>query len=83
VIPFLGWVVGVVLRWISRLWTTRDKLIGTLGGLSMAEATSTPLSASGSDTPVGSSTPSPAAWPRAAVVASTTHEVEVPIGGRT
>ena len=48
-IPFLGWVVGVVLRWISRLWTTRDKLIGTLGGLSMAEATSTPLSASGSD----------------------------------
>ena len=41
-IPFLGWVVGVVLLWISRLWTTRDKLIGTLGGLSMAEATSTP-----------------------------------------
>jgi hypothetical protein len=33
VIPFLGWVVGVVLVWMSRLWTTRDKLIGTLGGL--------------------------------------------------
>jgi hypothetical protein len=62
VIPFLGWVVGVVLVWLSRLWTTRDKLIGTLGGLSwvvaglgtiMAEALSVPLSASGSDTPVG------------------------------
>ena len=33
-IPFLGWIVGVVLVWLSRLWTTRDKLIGTLGGLS-------------------------------------------------
>ena len=32
VIPFAGWVVGVVLIWLSRLWTTRDKLIGTLGG---------------------------------------------------
>ncbi|HJU01618.1 MAG TPA: hypothetical protein VJ966_10480 [Actinomycetes bacterium] len=34
VIPFLGWIVGVVLVWLSRLWTTRDKLVGTLGGLS-------------------------------------------------
>ena len=34
VIPFAGWVVGVVLVWISRLWTTRDKLIGTIGGMS-------------------------------------------------
>jgi hypothetical protein len=34
VIPFLGWIVGVVLVWLSRLWTTRDKLIGTIGGLS-------------------------------------------------
>jgi hypothetical protein len=34
VIPFAGWVVGVVLVWISRRWTTRDKLIGTLGGMS-------------------------------------------------
>jgi hypothetical protein len=22
VIPFLGWVVGVVLVWLSRVWTT-------------------------------------------------------------
>jgi hypothetical protein len=31
-----GWVVGVVLLWSSRAWTTTDKLIGTLvlpGGL--------------------------------------------------
>jgi hypothetical protein len=34
VIPFLGWVLGAVLVWLSRLWTTRDKLVGTLGGLS-------------------------------------------------
>ncbi|HTY97531.1 MAG TPA: hypothetical protein VMB91_10870 [Solirubrobacteraceae bacterium] len=26
----IGWVVGVVLLWSSRAWTTRDKLIGTL-----------------------------------------------------
>ncbi len=32
----VGWVVGVVLLWNSRVWTLRDKLIGTLvipGGL--------------------------------------------------
>jgi hypothetical protein len=32
----VGWVVGVVLLWRSRAWTTRDKLVGTLvlpGGL--------------------------------------------------
>jgi hypothetical protein len=34
VVPFLGWVVGVILVWLSRIWTTRDKLIGTLGGMS-------------------------------------------------
>jgi uncharacterized membrane protein len=36
VIPFLGWVVGVVLLWLSPRWTSRDKLLGTLiwpGGL--------------------------------------------------
>jgi uncharacterized membrane protein len=25
VIPFLGWLVGVVLVWVSRLWTIRDR----------------------------------------------------------
>jgi hypothetical protein len=32
----VGWVVGVILLWGSRAWTTKDKLIGTLvlpGGL--------------------------------------------------
>jgi HAAS len=36
VIPVIGWLVGVVLLWISRAWTRRDKLWGTLilpGGL--------------------------------------------------
>jgi hypothetical protein len=35
----IGWLVGLVLLWSSRLWTTRDKLIGTLiipGGLATA-----------------------------------------------
>jgi hypothetical protein len=62
VIPFIGWVVGVVLVWLSRRWTTGDKLVGTFGGFSwvlgglgmvMAEVTSTPLAQSGSDSPVG------------------------------
>ena len=35
----VGWLVGVVLLWSSRLWTTREKLIGTLivpGGIATA-----------------------------------------------
>jgi hypothetical protein len=62
VIPFLGWLVGVVLVWVSRLWTIRDKVIGTLGGMSwvvaglgtiMVRAVNIPSSAMGSGTPVG------------------------------
>jgi hypothetical protein len=26
----IGWLIGLILLWTSRLWTTRDKLIGTL-----------------------------------------------------
>ena len=26
----VGWIVGVVMLWVSDVWTTRDKLIGTL-----------------------------------------------------
>jgi len=36
VIPVAGWVVGVVLLWMSPVWRTRDKLLATLvwpGGL--------------------------------------------------
>jgi hypothetical protein len=29
-IPFLGWVVGLVLLWLSRTWTTREKAVATL-----------------------------------------------------
>jgi hypothetical protein len=36
VVPFVGWVVGVILLWASKAWDLRDKLIGTFllpGGL--------------------------------------------------
>lgn len=38
VLPVIGWLVGVVLLWVSSVWSTRDKLIGTLvvpGGLAL------------------------------------------------
>jgi uncharacterized membrane protein len=55
VIPFVGWVVGVVLVWLSRLWTTRDKLIGTLGGLSWVLAgLGTVMTSAGGSRAVGS-----------------------------
>lgn len=30
VVPVLGWIAGVALLWRSTVWTTREKLIGTL-----------------------------------------------------
>jgi hypothetical protein len=30
ILPLVGWVVGVVMLWMSRAWTVRDKVIGTL-----------------------------------------------------
>ena len=36
VIPVLGWAIGLLLLWSSPVWTSRDKLIGSLiipGGL--------------------------------------------------
>jgi uncharacterized membrane protein len=39
VLPGIGWVIGVVLLWISNTWTTSEKLVGTLvvpGGLAPA-----------------------------------------------
>lgn len=36
VLPVVGWVLGVILLWISSAWTTRDKVLGTAivpGGL--------------------------------------------------
>ena len=38
-IPFIGWLAGVALLWSSRVWSDRDKLLGTLivpGGLLLA-----------------------------------------------
>ncbi len=38
VVPVVGWIVGVVLLWISNTWTTTEKAIGTLvvpGGLAL------------------------------------------------
>jgi hypothetical protein len=38
VLPVLGWLVGVALLWASAVWTTRDKLLGTVvvpGGLAL------------------------------------------------
>lgn len=58
VVPFVGWVVGVVLVWSSRLWTSRDKLIGTLGGIGWALALVGSLAVSlQGGAPVGSPVP--------------------------
>ena len=42
IVPVIGWVVGVVLLWVSKAWTTGEKWLGTLvlpGGLGAAVAT--------------------------------------------
>ena len=69
VIPFLGWVVGTVLVWLSRRWTVGDKLVGTVGGLGWVAAGlgTLTLSAKG-PTPVGSEVAGPAATDPLAVV---------------
>jgi hypothetical protein len=39
VIPIFGWVIGVVLLWVSNAWSIRDKIIGTVfvpGGLGLS-----------------------------------------------
>ena len=30
IVPVVGWLAGVVLLWLSPIWTRRDKLLGTL-----------------------------------------------------
>jgi len=59
VLPVIGWLIGVVLLWVSDAWNRRDKLIGTLvvpGGLLLPVALLTmATSAEG-----GCSTPVPA-----------------------
>lgn len=65
VLPVVGWLVGVLLLWTSRLWTTREKVLGTAlipGGPAVAllaggvfallpfESCTTPVSVTGSGT---------------------------------
>ena len=60
VLPVIGWLVGVVLLWVSDAWDRRDKLIGTLvvpGGLLLPVALLTMATSAGG----GCSTPVPAA----------------------
>jgi uncharacterized membrane protein len=58
VLPVIGWLVGVVLLWVSDAWNRRDKLIGTLvvpGGLLLPLALLTMATSAGG----GCSTPVP------------------------
>ncbi len=41
VLPLFGWIIGVVLLWVSNAWNIRDKIIGTIfipGGLGVPVA---------------------------------------------
>jgi len=36
ILPFFGWVIGLIFLWMSSVWTTKEKILGTLivpGGL--------------------------------------------------
>jgi uncharacterized membrane protein len=58
-LPVIGWLIGVVLLWMSDAWNRRDKLIGTLvvpGGLLLPLALLTMASSAGG----GCSNPVPA-----------------------
>jgi len=57
-VPFIGWLLGTILVWLSRVWTTRDKVIATitvpgiwLFGLLGTLASSTSVHVSGSSGP--------------------------------
>jgi uncharacterized membrane protein len=39
ILPIAGWLIGLVMLWSSRVWSTRDKIIGTVfvpGGLGLS-----------------------------------------------
>ncbi|MDL5486918.1 hypothetical protein [Microbacterium wangruii] len=38
IVPWVGWIAGIVMLWISRAWTTREKWIGMLALLATAAA---------------------------------------------
>jgi hypothetical protein len=51
----VGWLIGLILLWSSRLWTTREKVIGTLivpGGLATALLALLVVGASSSNTSI-------------------------------
>jgi hypothetical protein len=72
----VGWLIGLILLWSSRLWTTREKLIGTLivpGGLAgtlfvllLADTSTTNTICSGRARPIEPAT-------RASIVPGTMH----------
>ena len=38
IVPLFGWMIGVILLWLSNAWNVRDKVIGTIfvpGGLGL------------------------------------------------
>ena len=54
-IPFLGWLVGVAFLWSSKVWSDRDKLLGTLivpGGLALPGVLSLELIQPGNSDPL-------------------------------
>jgi uncharacterized membrane protein len=54
VLPLFGWVVGVILLWVSNAWNVRDKIIGTIfipGGLGVPFAVLFLVGAVGASTP--------------------------------
>ena len=82
-VPF-GWFVGVILLWGSRLWTVKEKLLGTLlvpGGLGALALVALLMPAQtcvdGVCTGVGDSIPLPVT--RAAVVIAAVASVAVPV----
>jgi len=39
ILPVIGWIIGVVLLWVSETWTTREKLVGSRPGASRCSST--------------------------------------------
>ena len=81
----IGWFVGVVLLWTSRIWTVRDKLIGTLvvpGGLATVAFLFAFVGSSyGSEGTICSGNPTPVGPHSPKIGKSVSHCVETGSGG--
>jgi len=70
IVPVVGWIAGVVLLWLSKTWTLRDKVIGSVatpfGPVALGWLLVTPASISGTTEVDG-------------VITSSTYEQLVPI----